>query len=186
MAICVHRAYVQMGYMYWRRQTAHASDRSRSSSVTVSVCTVTRLPKLERLPRVPTNGKGAVPAARTYAVSFAAKIWNLPRNRRMPTNRMKAVPVHSCRQNWHILLRNGADACTWWVHMVVKCTSHGGMGSPSRLQAPCKLIVVGSKKGVWLKWRNWLPFPPHCDHHGVKGHILLSTKVWMICSVLPM
>ena len=149
MAIGVHRAYVQMGYMYWRRQTAHASDRSRSSSVTVSACTVTRLPKLELLSRVPTNGKRAVPAARTYAVLLLPKFEIYREIRGCQPNESG-----TCAR----LPSKFAHFTAKWCGCLYLMGTHGGemylswrMGSPSHLQAPGKLIVVGSKKGVWLK-----------------------------------
>ena len=86
---------------YWRRQACMRQRQARSSSVTVSACTVP-----ERQNRRVYHGKARVPTnqMQQHHYFLRAKIWNLPRNGRMPTNQMRAVHVraHGCHQNLNI------------------------------------------------------------------------------------
>ena len=103
---------------YWRRQVCMRQRQARSSSVTVSACTVP-----ERQNRRVYHGKARVPTnqMQQHHYFLRAKIWNLPRNGRMPTNQMRAVHVraHGCHQNLNINFYRGMARIPdlesrWW------------------------------------------------------------------------
>ena len=113
---------------YWRRQACMHQRQARSSSVTVSACTVP-----ERQNRRVYHGKARVPTnqMQQHHYFLRAKIWNLPRNGRMPTNQMRAVPSARARvatKIWILIFTAEwrgpkLDECTRWWNVPV-------MGSP--------------------------------------------------------
>ena len=150
-----------------RRQT-------RSSTVTVSACTVARLPKLERLPH---NGAGANQSnessacsrPRRYAFLFCCQ--NLKFTAEWE-DANQSNESSTCLRVWTFycwMVRMPVlDERTWWETYL-----SWRDGEPLSFVSSLKLMVVKSKEGIGLKRRKWLPFPPNCYHFG-----LLSATRW--------
>ena len=50
-------------------------------------------------------------------------------------------------------------------------------GEPLSYASSLKLILAGSKEGIWLKWSKWLLFSPYCYQSGPKLSAIRSHEI---------